>query len=90
MFESVGGDLTRLGRNFEVFERFEQMFPSGTDSVVENSGVSGAVLIPTRFVWPYGGRRVFVTGSFTRLVLDLIQSVFFSFIISIFRFFCVP
>ncbi|XP_020086691.1 sucrose nonfermenting 4-like protein isoform X2 [Ananas comosus] len=27
---------------------------------------SGMVLIPTRFVWPYGGRRVFLTGSFTR------------------------
>ncbi|XP_052192565.1 sucrose nonfermenting 4-like protein isoform X2 [Diospyros lotus] len=25
----------------------------------------GSVLIPTRFVWPYGGRRVFLCGSFT-------------------------
>ncbi|PIN07908.1 5'-AMP-activated protein kinase, gamma subunit [Handroanthus impetiginosus] len=26
----------------------------------------GTVLIPTRFVWPYGGRRVSLSGSFTR------------------------
>ncbi|CAL0302291.1 unnamed protein product [Lupinus luteus] len=30
------------------------------------SGVSRPILIPKRFVWPYGGKRVFVTGSFTR------------------------
>ncbi|XP_042457550.1 sucrose nonfermenting 4-like protein isoform X2 [Zingiber officinale] len=37
--------------------------------ITENShvgaGVAGGMLSPTRFVWPYGGRRVFVTGSFT-------------------------
>ncbi|CAI9779767.1 unnamed protein product [Fraxinus pennsylvanica] len=26
---------------------------------------SGTVLIPTRFVWPYGGRSVYISGSFT-------------------------
>ncbi|KAI3445330.1 hypothetical protein Pfo_001995 [Paulownia fortunei] len=26
----------------------------------------GTVMIPTRFVWPYGGRRVLLSGSFTR------------------------
>ncbi|KAL1543104.1 AMP-activated serine/threonine-protein kinase regulatory subunit [Salvia divinorum] len=26
---------------------------------------SGIVLIPTRFVWPYGGRVVYISGSFT-------------------------
>ncbi|XP_075512360.1 sucrose nonfermenting 4-like protein [Primulina tabacum] len=26
---------------------------------------SGMVLIPTRFVWPYGGRDVYISGSFT-------------------------
>ncbi|KAL8486252.1 hypothetical protein ACS0TY_023093 [Phlomoides rotata] len=26
---------------------------------------SGMVLIPTRFVWPYGGRVVYISGSFT-------------------------
>ncbi|MCL7022620.1 hypothetical protein MKW94_018801 [Papaver nudicaule] len=36
-------------------------------SVPETSGVVGGhVLVPTRFVWPYGGTRVFLTGSFTR------------------------
>ncbi|KAK9139407.1 hypothetical protein Scep_009088 [Stephania cephalantha] len=40
------------------------MFSS--DGVYESSGVNGPVLVPTRFVWPYGGRRVFITGSFTR------------------------
>ncbi|XP_014501910.1 sucrose nonfermenting 4-like protein [Vigna radiata var. radiata] len=29
-------------------------------------GVAGTVLIPMRFVWPYGGRSVFLCGSFTR------------------------
>ncbi|KAM7473955.1 hypothetical protein LguiB_021198 [Lonicera macranthoides] len=39
------------------------MFGSGLD---ENSGVSSVVLlIPTRFVWPYGGRNVLLSGSFT-------------------------
>lgn len=42
------------------------MFSSGMDSVPETSGVAGPILVPTRFVWPYGGRRVFLTGSFTR------------------------
>ncbi|OVA15013.1 CBS domain [Macleaya cordata] len=42
------------------------MFSSGMDSGPETSGVAGPVLVPTRFVWPYGGRRVFLTGSFTR------------------------
>ncbi|XP_064988319.1 sucrose nonfermenting 4-like protein isoform X2 [Musa acuminata AAA Group] len=30
------------------------------------AAVSCGVLIPTRFVWPYGGRRVYLLGSFTR------------------------
>ncbi|KAF9607393.1 hypothetical protein IFM89_034626 [Coptis chinensis] len=42
------------------------MFPAGMDSVPEASGVTGPLLIPTTFVWPHGGRRVFLTGSFTR------------------------
>ncbi|KAL6964766.1 AMP-activated serine/threonine-protein kinase regulatory subunit [Sarracenia purpurea var. burkii] len=42
------------------------MFRSGADPGHENSAVSGPVLIPWRFVWPYGGRRVFLSGSFTR------------------------
>ncbi|URE34663.1 CBS domain containing membrane protein [Musa troglodytarum] len=42
------------------------MFSSGTGFVQEVAGVSGSALVPTRFVWPYGGRRVFLTGSFTR------------------------
>ncbi|XP_010931609.1 sucrose nonfermenting 4-like protein isoform X2 [Elaeis guineensis] len=42
------------------------MFSSGIDSQQEPSGLAGAMLVPTRFVWPYGGKRVFVTGSFTR------------------------
>lgn len=43
------------------------MFASGADSGNENSGIPGTVLIPTRFEWPYGGRRVSLCGSFTRL-----------------------
>lgn len=26
----------------------------------------GTVMVPTRFVWPYGGRRVLLSGTFTR------------------------
>ncbi|KAK6130491.1 hypothetical protein DH2020_035749 [Rehmannia glutinosa] len=37
------------------------MYPLGMDYLRE----SGMVLIPTRFVWPYGGRVVFISGSFT-------------------------
>ncbi|KAJ6854024.1 sucrose nonfermenting 4-like protein [Iris pallida] len=39
------------------------MFLPGTDPSKEPGA---AVLIPTRFVWPYGGRRAYVTGTFTR------------------------
>ncbi|KAL8545590.1 hypothetical protein ACS0TY_005647 [Phlomoides rotata] len=33
-----------------------------------NSGTNklGTVMVPTRFVWPYGGRRVLLSGSFIR------------------------
>lgn len=41
------------------------MFGSGPESGHESGGLSGSVLIPTRFFWPYGGRRVFLSGSFT-------------------------
>ncbi|KAL9248106.1 hypothetical protein vseg_021465 [Gypsophila vaccaria] len=42
------------------------MFGSNPDSGGHsNSGVAVTVLIPTRFIWPYGGRRVFLSGSFT-------------------------
>lgn len=42
------------------------MFGSGGDIGHDNGGVSGAVVVPTRFVWPYGGRRVYLSGTFTR------------------------
>ncbi|CAN4111116.1 unnamed protein product [Withania somnifera] len=42
------------------------MFGSGSDSGQNHTGVAGTVLMPTRFVWPYGGRRVLLSGSFTR------------------------
>ncbi|KAK9288546.1 hypothetical protein L1049_017005 [Liquidambar formosana] len=41
------------------------MFGSGMEPTREASGVVGTVLIPMRFVWPYGGRIVFLNGSFT-------------------------
>ncbi|XP_044500431.1 sucrose nonfermenting 4-like protein isoform X2 [Mangifera indica] len=43
-----------------------QMFSPGMDAARETSGVSGAVLVPNRFVWPHGGRTVFLSGSFNR------------------------
>ncbi|PSS10125.1 Sucrose nonfermenting 4-like protein [Actinidia chinensis var. chinensis] len=44
------------------------MFGPAANTGHDNSGVSGPVLIPMRFVWPYGGRRVFLSGSFTRWI----------------------
>ncbi|GLT50452.1 hypothetical protein SLA2020_239380 [Shorea laevis] len=42
------------------------MFGSSSESGNENSGNSGQRLVTMRFVWPYGGRRVYLSGSFTR------------------------
>ncbi|CDP15501.1 unnamed protein product [Coffea canephora] len=45
------------------------MFGGGGGNGLTNSrGAEGGdtILVPTRFVWPHGGRRVFVSGSFTR------------------------
>ncbi|TXG71765.1 hypothetical protein EZV62_000344 [Acer yangbiense] len=43
-----------------------QIFNPGMDSARETGSVAGTVLIPMRFVWPYGGRSVFLSGSFNR------------------------
>lgn len=61
--EDPGGRNLILG--FCIVEE-NKMFAPGMDSAPESSGVAGALLFPTRFVWPYGGRRVFLTGTFTR------------------------
>lgn len=50
------------------------MFGSVPDGGHESSGVTGTVLVPTRFVWPYGGRRVFLSGSFTRWSEHILMS----------------
>ncbi|KAI3979622.1 hypothetical protein MKX01_013717 [Papaver californicum] len=44
------------------------MYSLGADSVSESSvgAITGVNLIPARFVWPYGGTSVFISGSFTR------------------------
>ncbi|WOL16459.1 hypothetical protein Cni_G25246 [Canna indica] len=42
------------------------MFASRTEILQEVAGFPATVLVPTQFVWPYGGRRVLLTGSFTR------------------------
>ncbi|XP_014510271.1 sucrose nonfermenting 4-like protein [Vigna radiata var. radiata] len=42
------------------------MFSPSVDSARDAGGVAAAVLIPMRFVWPYGGRSVYLSGSFTR------------------------
>lgn len=41
------------------------MFGSSMDHGHHNNVVTGNMVIPTRFVWPYGGRRVSLIGSFT-------------------------
>ncbi|XP_057513706.1 sucrose nonfermenting 4-like protein [Actinidia eriantha] len=50
------------------------MFGTAANTGHDNSGVSGPVLIPMRFVWPYGGRRVFLSGSFTRWIDHIAMS----------------
>ncbi|KAI5658796.1 hypothetical protein M9H77_27589 [Catharanthus roseus] len=50
------------------------MFSPGGDSERSNSTGGGTVLIPTRFVWPYGGRRVYLSGSFTRWTDHILMS----------------
>ncbi|KAF3790368.1 Sucrose nonfermenting 4-like protein [Nymphaea thermarum] len=51
----------------QFFLRSEKMFSSGmADSMPETSGVGTVSSVPMRFVWRYGGRRVYLTGSFTR------------------------
>ncbi|KAH9755108.1 Sucrose nonfermenting 4-like protein [Citrus sinensis] len=42
------------------------MYNSGLNTGHENSGVVGSILVPVRFIWPNGGRRVSLSGSFTR------------------------
>lgn len=42
-----------------------QMFGEG------GAAVGGTGLVPTRFVWPHGGRKVFLCGDFTRFLLPL-------------------
>lgn len=49
------------------------MFPAGGEQG-SSGGVIPSVLVPTRFVWPHGGRRVFLVGSFTRWVDTLPMS----------------
>ncbi|XP_057419415.1 sucrose nonfermenting 4-like protein [Lotus japonicus] len=42
------------------------MFSPSMESARDAGGVPGTLLIPMRFVWPYGGRTVYLTGSFAR------------------------
>lgn len=54
------------------------MFSHGADPAHDASAAGGGVgvsaggpSVPTRFVWPHGGKRVFLSGSFTRSALYL-------------------
>ncbi|CAJ1941050.1 unnamed protein product [Sphenostylis stenocarpa] len=58
----------RLLDNISMHSEFGgKMFSPSMDSARDAGGVAGTVLIPMRFVWPYGGRSVYLTGSFTRI-----------------------
>nr|XP_025662489.1 sucrose nonfermenting 4-like protein isoform X2 [Arachis hypogaea] len=50
------------------------MFAPVAETGFEGSGVSGPILIPKRFVWPYGGKRVYLSGSFTRWSEHILMS----------------
>lgn len=39
--------------------------PNPDSSGHSGTGPEGTAVIPMRFFWPYGGRRVFLSGSFT-------------------------
>jgi hypothetical protein len=57
------------------------MFSHGADS--SGVGVSaGGPTVPARFVWPHGGKRVLVTGTFTRFAIYLSPSTCLIYIIS--------
>lgn len=52
------------------------MFSHGADPAHDASAAGGGVgvsaggpVVHTRFVWPHGGKRVFLSGSFTRSAL---------------------
>lgn len=49
----------------ELFILLERILSPGMDSAREGGGVTGTVLIPMNFVWSYGGRSVYLSGSFT-------------------------
>jgi hypothetical protein len=54
------------------------MFSHGADSAHDAAAAGGVgvgvsaggvpALVPARFVWPHGGKTVYLTGSFTRFV----------------------
>ncbi|KAK6911561.1 AMP-activated protein kinase, glycogen-binding domain [Dillenia turbinata] len=50
------------------------MYGPSQSSSHENSGVGGNALIPTCFVWRYGGRRVYLSGSFTGWTNHILMS----------------
>lgn len=57
----------------ELSEFWNRMFSPSMDSgrgvgVGVGGVVAGTVLVPMRFVWPYGGRSVYLSGSFTRYI----------------------
>jgi hypothetical protein len=49
-----------------------QMFGEGSSG----AGVGTTGLVPTRFVWPHGGRRVYLCGDFTRFFLEKFNLLF--------------
>lgn len=55
----------KVWENFGKF-RWGLMFAGDMETAREVGGVPSTVLIPMPFVWPYGGRSVFLCGSFTR------------------------
>jgi hypothetical protein len=48
------------------------MFGEGSSG----AGVVTTGLVPTRFVWPHGGRRVYLCGDFTRFFFKKIHLLF--------------
>ena len=51
----------------KLFEFHVRMFNPSMDSARTGASVARTV-VPMRFVWPYGGSNVYLSGSFTRCV----------------------
>lgn len=61
----ISGDICLCARA-RAIGRSVYSGPWSMAAAGETGGIAGVVLIPMRFVWPFGGTNVFLCGSFNR------------------------